>query len=189
MVLTLRYNRHRFAPSSTSKATKLKASTEDTTKLNISSGSIKSGRVPTISGGGGVMAYVDQSHVVMGGGPGALPISSHGKAHQYTTNNGSMFSTPLLPSSMPDSTTLGGFGSASSSSRRLTVGGLGGGPYHGNNVNGSSSSLSSGSNSRKNTLSMYGSSNSLGHSNGAGYPKHLESGYVGVEDISMRSRR
>ncbi|KAF9388536.1 hypothetical protein CPC16_006455 [Podila verticillata] len=176
-----------FAHSSTSKATKPKANMEDTTKLNISSGLIKAGRVPTISGGGGVMVYADQSHVVMGGGPGALPISSIGKLHQYPTNNGSVFPAPLLPSSMPDPATLGGFGS-DSSSRRLTVGGHGG-PYHGNNVNGSSSSLSSGSNSRKNTLSMYGSSNSLGHSNGAGYPRHLEANYVGVEDVSMRSRR
>ncbi|KAF9283675.1 hypothetical protein BGZ74_001870 [Mortierella antarctica] len=179
--------------SSMSKASKSKANMEDPTKLNISSGSIKAGRVPTISGGG-VMEYTDQSHVIMGGGqPGVVTISSHGKSHQYPTNS-AMYSTPLLPSSMPDPATLtgGGYGPASSSaSRRLTVGGeLGGGSYHGN-VNGSSS-LSSGSNSRKNTFSMYGtgSSNSLGHANGAGYPRHLESGYgVGVEDISMRSRR
>lgn len=176
-----------------SKASKSKANIEDPTKLYISSGSIKAGRVPTISGGG-VMAYIDQSHVMMGGGqPGVVPISSHGKPHHYPTN-GSMYSAPLLPSSMPDPATLtgGGFGSSSSSaSRRLTVGGdLGGGSYHGN-VNGSSS-LSSGSSSKKNTFSMYGtgSSNSLGHANGAGYPQHLESGYgVGVEDVSMRSRR
>ncbi|KAG0334037.1 hypothetical protein BG004_000579 [Podila humilis] len=197
-------------PAMGSKSGRAKINTEDSTKLNISAGLIKAGRVPTISGGGGgaMAGYHDHGHPVMIGGGMQLVGTSltnqiKPSSHSHSNGNGNhaLYSAPMLaPSSMHDQATISAtsFDSVNAAaSRRLTVGGdIGRISYHGQHQHSEGAHSSGSSQARKNANSMYGanpSSVSLGHSNSAGYSRYLETANfdnsVGVEDISMRSRR